>query len=91
MKGLKLSDDIDYDYLVSKTDGYSGADIANVSSIEFTRKALISSNQVCREAAMMPMRRQLLKGGNFLSKVEKLEELKGKASICLSQRLSFII
>ena len=40
----KLSEDIDYDILVEKTKGYSGADI----------------NNVCREAALMPMRRKIM-------------------------------
>jgi katanin p60 ATPase-containing subunit A1 len=35
--------------LVNKCDGYSGADIANV----------------CREAAMLPMRRKLKEEGGF--------------------------
>ena len=43
LKKINLSNDIDYDKLVKATDGYSGADIANV----------------CREAALMPMRREL--------------------------------
>lgn len=44
LKGIALEDNVDFDGLVKKTDGYSGADISNV----------------CREAAMMPMRRKLL-------------------------------
>ena len=46
LKGIALQSDIDYDKLVKLTDGYSGADLSNV----------------CREAAMMPMRRQLMSG-----------------------------
>ena len=46
LKGIALEDDIDFEKLVEKTEGYSGADLTNV----------------CREAAMMPMRRKLLSG-----------------------------
>lgn len=42
--GVKVDDKVDYDKLVNLTEGYSGADIANV----------------CREAALMNMRRRLL-------------------------------
>jgi len=41
---VKLSDNVDFSKLLKETEGYSGADIANV----------------CREAAMMPMRKRLL-------------------------------
>lgn len=44
LKGIALEDNVNFDKLVSMTEGYSGADISNV----------------CREAAMMPMRRKLL-------------------------------
>ena len=46
LKDIKLGDDIDWDILVKRSEGYSGADISNV----------------CREAAMMPMRKKLLNG-----------------------------
>jgi katanin p60 ATPase-containing subunit A1 len=58
MKGLKKADDINVSELVKKTKGFSGADIAIL----------------CREAAMMPMRRKLTHGKiNFeeLAKIEK--------------------
>ena len=49
-KGIKLSDDIDIDTLVKKTDGYSGHDISSV----------------CREASLMNMRKKLMSGnGQF--------------------------
>jgi katanin p60 ATPase-containing subunit A1 len=47
LRGMQLSEDIDWDHLNKITDGYSGADISNV----------------CRDAAMMPMRRKLHSGG----------------------------
>lgn len=52
IKGVTIKEDVDWKELVSLTEGYSGADIANV----------------CREAALMQMRRRLLmnKGGDIL-------------------------
>jgi katanin p60 ATPase-containing subunit A1 len=46
LRGIQLAEDIDWDLLIKMTDGYSGADISNV----------------CREAAMMPLRKKLFKG-----------------------------
>ncbi len=43
---MQLDSDMDWSKLVQITDGYSGADISNV----------------CRDAAMMPMRRALASG-----------------------------
>lgn len=57
-KGVKLGDDIDWESLVSMTDGYSGADISNV----------------CREAAMMPMRRKLLSGSFNIDDMKKVDK-----------------
>ena len=51
MKGIQVEDGIDMDKLVQLTDGYSGADIANV----------------CREASLMQMRRKLMKTGGKLN------------------------
>ena len=49
-KGIKLSDDVNIDTLVKKTDGYSGHDISSV----------------CREASLMNMRKKLMSGnGQF--------------------------
>jgi len=48
LRDVKVEENIEWDSLVAKCDGYSGADISNV----------------CREAAMMPMRRKLI-SGNF--------------------------
>ena len=47
LRNSMVADDVDYNALAAETDGYSGADLASV----------------CREAAMMPMRRQLESGG----------------------------
>ena len=44
LKSIALSPDIDFKVLVAKSDGYSGADITSV----------------CRDAAMMPMRRKMM-------------------------------
>ena len=44
LKGIALEDNCNFDELTKKTEGYSGADITNV----------------CREAAMMPMRRKIM-------------------------------
>ena len=66
LRDIKISDSIDWDLLVNKTKGYSGADIA----------------LVCREAAFMPMRKKLYKGGfNFDS--EKLAELEEQIDVPL--------
>ncbi len=43
LKNVKLDQSIDFQFIVKKTEGFSGADITNV----------------CREAAYMPMRRKL--------------------------------
>ena len=43
LRGIKVSENIDFKILVDKTEGYSGSDLANV----------------CRDAAMEPMRRKL--------------------------------
>lgn len=58
LKGLALEPSIDFEELVRKTEGYSGADLANV----------------CREAAMMPMRRQLLSGDFNLDQLKDHQE-----------------
>jgi katanin p60 ATPase-containing subunit A1 len=59
LKTVALADDIDWDKLVELTDGYSGADLANV----------------CREAALMPLRKKLLKSGGFkLGAVEEIQD-----------------
>ena len=54
-----MSDDVKMQDLVARTKGYSGADIANV----------------CREAAMMPMRKALLEGKNIMEIAKMNDEL----------------
>ena len=54
LKNIKLLNDINFDELVKRTEGYSGHDISNL----------------CREAAFMPMRRNMELNQNF-----KIEEL----------------
>lgn len=56
---IKLGE-IDWDKLVEKTEGYSGADIANL----------------CRDAAMFPMRRKLKEEGGIEKFKEKGMEVK---------------
>jgi katanin p60 ATPase-containing subunit A1 len=54
MKGLDLESNIDWDMITKKTDGYSCADITNV----------------CREAAMMPLRRRLKASGINVAEID---------------------
>lgn len=58
LKGIKLEDNVDFNVIVKKTDGYSGSDISNV----------------CREAAMMAMRKKILSGGINLLEISKMQE-----------------
>jgi katanin p60 ATPase-containing subunit A1 len=59
LSGVSVEDNVNFQKLVDRTEGYSGADIANV----------------CREAALMQMRRRLLnnKGNDILSLVNNPE------------------
>ena len=57
MKGVKIDEKVAYDKLVKKLKGYSGADVANV----------------CRDAAMMPMRKKLASGGMSITEMAKLD------------------
>jgi katanin p60 ATPase-containing subunit A1 len=49
LRNVKLDENLNLDFVVQKTEGFSGADISNV----------------CREAAYMPMRRKLKRAGGF--------------------------
>lgn len=50
LRGIRVADDVNWEELIRITDGYSGADLANV----------------CRDAAMMPLRRKLSQGIDIL-------------------------
>lgn len=58
MKGVMQGDDVKIEELVKKCKGYSGADIAIL----------------CREAAMMPMRRKLASGKVNFAELAKMEK-----------------
>lgn len=63
LQNIKISEDVDLPKLIASTEGYSGSDIANV----------------CREAALMPMRKKLMHTGvdimNFINNPELRQEL----------------
>lgn len=56
LRGIKVDQDVDFGKLVDQSKGYSGADISNV----------------CREAAMMPMRRKILDGNLNFDEISKI-------------------
>jgi katanin p60 ATPase-containing subunit A1 len=56
LKGIKVDEDVKWDDLCKKVKGYSGADVANV----------------CRDAAMMPMRKKLAEGGLSIVEMAKM-------------------
>ena len=67
MKGLEVENDIDWSYIVKMTEGFSGADMSNI----------------CREAAMMPLRRRLKSSG---IDVDRIEELKKEIDVPVSMQ-----
>lgn len=52
-----MADDIDFEHLVKISDGYSGADLANV----------------CRDAAMMPLRKKIASGQIDILKIREVQ------------------
>ena len=58
LKGLEVEPDIDWDFIVKATDGFSGADMSNI----------------CREAAMMPLRRRLKASGIDIDAIDQLRK-----------------
>lgn len=54
MKELECEEGIDWDMIVKRTEGFSGADMSNI----------------CREAAMMPLRRKLKASGIDFSSID---------------------
>lgn len=57
LKGIEVAPDVDYDKLVEITEGYSGADLANV----------------CRDAAMMPLRKKIASGNVDILKIREVQ------------------
>jgi len=58
LKGIKVAEDVKWDELCKKVKGYSGADVANV----------------CRDAAMMPMRKKIAEGGLSILEMAKIDQ-----------------
>ena len=61
LRGIQISEEhsiVDWPTLVSLTEGYSGADISNV----------------CRDAAMMPMRRKMLSSHFDINNLQNMQE-----------------
>lgn len=57
MRGLKLDEGIDYAHLIAATEGYSGADLANV----------------CRDASMMPLRKRIADGNVDILRIREVQ------------------
>lgn len=65
LRGIAVSPEVTFDKLVEMTEGYSGADMANV----------------CRDAAMMPLRRKIAEGG---IDILQIQEHKGDIDVPLT-------
>lgn len=57
LKGMKLADDVSLDVIIAKLKGYSGADISNV----------------CRDAAMMPLRNAISSGKLSITEIANIK------------------
>lgn len=69
LKTVKLGPGVDASELVSKTDGYSGADVTNV----------------CREAAMMGLRKRMQKARQEGIPLAKMQQLKDEVDVPVTQ------
>ena len=58
LRGVELGDDLDFEALIQKTEGYSGADLANV----------------CRDAAMMPLRKKIAAGEVDIMRIKEMQD-----------------
>lgn len=57
LKGIEVAEDINYERLIEITDGYSGADLANV----------------CRDAALMPLRKKIAQGNVDILRIREVQ------------------
>ena len=59
-KGVEISEELDWEFLLRKSEGYSGSDIASV----------------CRDAAMMPLRKKMMELRQKGLGLQELEKMK---------------
>merc|ERR1711933_705784 len=69
LKDVKMGDDADIKERVRRTDGYSGADVTNV----------------CREAAMMGLRKRMQKARQEGISLAKMQMLKDEVDVPVTQ------
>ena len=74
MRGLKLDEGIDYAHLIAVTEGYSGADLANV----------------CRDASMMPLRKRIADGNVDILRIHEVQAEMLSVAISMSDMLKAI-